>query len=206
MVRRITMNAPQTTLSLQEVARRLNYAGVPWAVFAGAAASVYGATRPLTDVDILIPAAYGGRAAALFPEGQAKRRDGGAVYIVQLPGVDLVAGLTWREGASTYAMDLDEQMAARLQHHEIAGVVVPVVPPEDNILLKALFGRGPEVGKHDWEDVQAMLAHLPALDWKYLRWRVDACGSGPRMGQAQERLEALWRQVGDKSPLRTDTE
>ena len=200
------MNAPQTTLSLQEVARRLNRAGVPWAVFAGAAASVYGATRPLTDVDILVTAAYGGRAAALFPEGQAKHREGGAVHIIQLPGFDLVAGLTWREGDSTYTMDLDEQMAARLQHHEITGVIVPVIPPEDNILLKALFGRGPEVGKHDWEDVQAMVAHLPALDWEYLRWRVDACGSGPRMGWALERLEALRRQVGAKSPLETDRE
>jgi len=35
---------------------------------------------------------------------------------------------------------------------------------ENNILLKAMWGRGPEVGKHDWEDVQAMMAHLPALD------------------------------------------
>jgi len=154
------MNAPQTILSLQEVARRLNRAGVPWAVFAGAAASVYGATRPLTDVDILIPAAYGGRAAALFPEGQANRREGGAVHIVQLPGFDLVAGLTWREGDSTYTMDLDEQMAA----------------------------------------------HLPALDWEYLQWRVDACGSGPRMGWALERVKALRRQVGAKSPLETDRE
>jgi hypothetical protein len=34
---------------------------------------------------------------------------------------------------------------------------VPVIPPEDNILLKALWGRGPEVGKHDWEDVREMM-------------------------------------------------
>jgi len=191
------MHTSHTILSLEEIARRLNHAGIPWAVFAGAAASVYGAARPLTDVDILMPAAYGGRAAALFPEGQAKRGEDGAVHVIQLPGFDLVAGLTWREGASTYTIDVDKQMAARLQHHEITGVVVPVIPPEDNVLLKALFGRGPEVGKHDWEDVQAMVAHLPALDWEYLRWRADACGAGLHMGKALERLEALRRQVGE---------
>jgi hypothetical protein len=68
---------------------------------------------------------------------------------------------------------------------------VPVIPPEDNILLKALWGRGPEMGKHDWEDVREMMAHLPTLDWQYLRWRADACGPLQRMEQVLERLEAL---------------
>jgi hypothetical protein len=90
-------------------------------------------------------------------------------------------------------MDLDDQMATRLQRHSISGVSVSVIPPEDNILLKALWGRGPEEGKHDWEDVEAMMAYLPALDWDYLNWRAGACGV-PR--QVVERLDALWRQAG----------
>jgi len=44
---------------LEEIAQRLDHAGITWAVFAGAAAAAYGATRPLTDVDILVPAAEG---------------------------------------------------------------------------------------------------------------------------------------------------
>ena len=177
------MNAPQTMLRLEEIARRLDRAGITWAVFAGAAASVYGSTRPLTDVDILVPSVEGDRVAALFPEAQVKRREDGAVQWVQLPGCDILAGLT--------IMDLDAQMAARLQRHTIAGIVVPVIPPEDNILLKAVWGRGAEVGKHDWEDVQAMMAHLPALDWEYLRWRADACAPRSRTEPVLERLESL---------------
>jgi hypothetical protein len=177
-----------SNLSLEEIARRLDGAGIAWAVFAGAAASAYGATRPLTDVDILIPAADGGRVAALFPEGHVKRGEDGAVQWVQLPGCDILAGLT--------LMDLDAQMAARLQRHTIASVVVPVIPPEDNILLKAVWGRGAEVGKHDWEDVQAMMAHLPALDWEYLRWRAGACAPRRRTEPVLERLERLWLQKG----------
>ena len=177
-----------SNLSLEEVARRLDGAGITWAVFAGAAASVYGATRPLTDVDILVPSVEGDRAAALFPEGHVKRGEDGSVQWVQLPGCDVLGGLT--------LMDLDAQMAARLQRHEIAGVVVPVIPPEDNILLKAVWGRGAEVGKHDWEDVQAMMAHLPALDWEYLRWRAGACAPRRSTESVLERLERLWRQKG----------
>jgi hypothetical protein len=173
-------------LSLEEVAQRLDRAGITWAIFAGAAAAVYGATCPVTDVDILIPTSEGERVAALFPEAHVTRQEDGSVRGIKLPGFDILAGLT--------TMDLDIQMAARLTHHEIAGVTMPVIPPEDNILLKAIWGRGPEEGKHDWEDVQAMMAHLPALNWDYLRWRANVCGPQQRE-QALNRLEELWRRL-----------
>jgi hypothetical protein len=185
------MNEPETTLSLEEVARRLNNAGIAWAVFAGAAASVYGADRPVTDVDILVPTAEGTRTASLFPEARVKRREDGPVEWIQLPGYDILAGLERCDAEVTYAVDLDAEMAARLTRHGVLGVSVPVIPAEDNILLKALWERGPEVGKHDWEDVQAMMAHLPTLDWAYLRWRADACAPRERMAQVLERLESL---------------
>lgn len=185
------MSKSPDNLTLQEVARRLNRAGVVWAVFAGAAAGVYGATRPLTDVDILVSAAEGERLADLFPEARVKRGPDGSVQIVQLPGFDLVAGLATGYADATFVMDIDRRMAARLRRHEIAGVTVPVIPPEDNILIKAIWRRGPAVGKHDWEDVQEMMAHLPTIDWTYLRWRADACGAGQRAHRALQLLETL---------------
>jgi hypothetical protein len=185
-----------TDLTLSEVARRLDSAGITWAVFAGAAAAVYGAARPLTDVDILIPAAEGERVAGLFPEAQVKRREDGTVHMLTLPDFDLVAGLMWREGGVDHPVDLDAEMAARLTHHEIAGVAVPVIPPEDNILIKAVWGRGPEVGKHDLEDVREMVDHLPALDWEYLHWRAGVFGAGQRVWQALDYLDALRRAGG----------
>jgi hypothetical protein len=179
------MNEPVKLLPLPEIARRLDGAGIAWAVFAGAAATVYGVTRPITDVDILIPAAEGARAAALFPEAQVIRLEDGAVWGLKLPGADLVAGLT--------TADLDAPMAARLTRHEIAGVSVPIIPPEDNILIKALWDRGPQEGKHDWEDVVAMMTYLPTLDWDYLRWRAAAGIPLPSREQVLRRLEDLWQ-------------
>jgi hypothetical protein len=177
----------EKTLSLGEVARQLNSAGITWAVFAGAAATAYGSIRPLTDIDILVPAAQGDRLADLFPKAQVTRKDDETVQGIQFASFDILAGLN--------VMDLDDRMAARLTRHEIAGVMVPVIPPEDNILLKAMWGRGPEVGKHDWEDVREMMVHLPTLDWEYLRWRASQCASPQRTGQLLERLETLWRQT-----------
>jgi hypothetical protein len=171
---------------LEHIARRLDQAGITWAIFAGAAAHVYGANRPLTDIDILIPSSKGEQLLALFPQAQVIRGPDDSVAGVQLPGFDILAGLN--------IMDLDAPMAVRLTHHEIAGVMVPVIPPEDNTLFKAILGRGPEVGKHDWEDIRAMLAHLPTLDWEYLRWRAGACGVEEQLLQRiQDEEQAIRR-------------
>jgi hypothetical protein len=168
---------------LREAAAKLDGAGMPWAVFAGAAASAYGADRPLTDVDILVPAAEGQRLMALFPGVEPIFYQRGMMAL-QMPGVDLLAGLG--------SVDLDGPMAARLTRHEIGGVQVPVIPPEDNILLKGMQGRGAEQGKHDWEDVEAMMAFVPSLDWEYLRWRVSTLDRPELAQQVMERLEELW--------------
>ena len=181
------------SLPLEEVARRLERAGVVWAVFAGAAAAAYGAERPLTDVDILVPLGEGTRVASLFPGAAVKRQEDGRVRSVKLPEVDIIVGLTMFEGEKAYDVDLDDEMAARRTLHEIAGIQMPVIPAEDNILLKALWGRGAEQGKHDWEDVRAMLAHVE-VDWAYLRWRAGTCGEIAGVRRALERLEGLTKE------------
>jgi hypothetical protein len=183
------MNRWIAGLTLADVARRLDRAGVVWAVFAGAAAGVYGADRPVTDVDILVSAADGGRVAALFPEGTVRRAEDGPVLGIQLPDFDVLAGLSQQSSDLSYEIDLDDEMAARRTRQEVFGVTVPIIPPEDNILLKAIWRRGPEQGKHDWRDVQAMLAHSPALDWDYLRWRINTCCSGRYLERLLQLLE-----------------
>jgi hypothetical protein len=175
---------------LGEIAAKLDGAGMQWAVFAGAAASVYGAERPVTDVDILVRAAEGNRLMALFPEAEMVSFQPGLMHL-KMPGVDLLAGLG--------EVDLDLRMAARVTRHEIGGVLVPVIPREDNILLKAMWGRGPREGKHDWEDVEAMMNSVPSLDWEYLRWRAGTLDK-PGLGwEILRRLEGLWlRRQGEE--------
>ncbi len=190
------MDSSDLAGSFEIFARRLDEAGIPWAVFAGAAAAVYGATWPLTDVDILVPMTEGERVAALFPDACVKMRKDGDVTGIQLPDIDILAGLMWSDARDRGVLDLDEQMVGRLIYHKVAGVMAPVIPLEDNILLKAVWGRGPEVGKHDWEDVQAMLDHVSALGWTYLRWRAQAYGPPEHVQSVLERIEALWRGPG----------
>jgi predicted nucleotidyltransferase len=173
----------QTGLSLADVAARLDESGIRWAVFAGAAAVAYGVDRAITDVDILVPSSEGERLAELFPEGEIERDEHGEVDGLRLDGFDIIAGLR--------LVDLDEQMAARLTQGQVGSVPVPLIPVEDNIALKATWGRGPEQGKHDWQDVEAMIAAVDRLDWGYLRWRLEQFHSQERAGRTLARLKAL---------------
>ncbi|MFN2183550.1 MAG: hypothetical protein ACK2UU_06140 [Anaerolineae bacterium] len=176
-------NESKALAHLHEVAATLDGAGMSWAVFAGAAASVYGADRPLTDLDILVPAREGERLKTLFPNSEVVFEHD--ILCLALPDVDLLAGLG--------TMDLDAEMAARVTHHEIGGIGVPVIPPEDNILLKAMMGRGADQGKHDWEDVEAMMAFVPSLDWAYLRWRAGMLDEVEKAQEVMGRLEQIWQ-------------
>ena len=176
-------NESKALAHLHEVAATLDGAGMSWAVFAGAAASVYGADRPLTDLDILVPAREGERLKTLFPNSEVVFEHD--ILCLALPDVDLLAGLG--------TMDLDAEMAARVTHHEIGGIGVPVIPPEDNILLKAMMGRGADQGKHDWEDVEAMMAFVPSLDWAYLRWRAGMLDEVEKAQGVLGRLEQIWQ-------------
>jgi hypothetical protein len=58
-----------------------------------------------------------------------------------------------------------------------------------------MWGRGAEEGKHDWADVEAMMAHLEKLDWHYLRWRAGRMPPRPRIEGVLQRLEQLWEKT-----------
>ena len=188
------MKTANEVLSLNIVAHTLNQADIKWAIFAGSAAIIYGADRPMRDIDILISSTDGARAAALFPGSMVCRRRDGSIEAIKLQDFDLIAGLS-----NGYKLDVDNEMLLRLRRAEINGVFVPVISPEDNILIKASWGRGPEVGKHDWQDVKAMLSSNRKLDWDYLCRRASV-GLDP--GQADEvlsRLEQLWRGIYEEA-------
>ncbi len=188
------MEQEQYWITFAEIASRLENDGIKWVVFAGAAATVYGAARPISDIDLLVEASAGGNLGDLFPEGKVCYRPDGSVEGVAIPCFDILVG--WRRG---YEIDVDDEMMSRRTHADIAGLIVPVIPVEDNILLKAIWGRGPELGKHDWEDVGAMMTGRTGLDWDYLHYRAHTGLKPERAQQILERLEQFWCELaGEK--------
>ncbi|MBN1887481.1 MAG: hypothetical protein JW850_05805 [Thermoflexales bacterium] len=89
-------SSSETTLSLEQVAHRLDNAVITWTVFAGAAVTAYGSSRPLTDVDILVPAAEGAHVVTFRPSNQPVRLNGSlGALAMQIEGGGL------RKGAKT---------------------------------------------------------------------------------------------------------
>ncbi|MBN1668175.1 MAG: nucleotidyltransferase [Anaerolineales bacterium] len=172
-------------LSISQVAQRLDQAAIPWGIFGSAAAVTYGLQRKPNDIDILIPVGMGAQAAAIFPEAQVECATWGAVNCLVLPGIEIIAGL------SLYChFELDPEMLARIRTVTMNGAHVKVISLEDNLALKAMLGRGAELGKRDWEDVAQMLQHVDRVDWEYLRWRLARC-EPQRQADLYHRILAL---------------
>ena len=153
---------------LSAVKDRLEEAGVEWVVFAGAAAHCYGSGREVTDIDILV------RAVDLE---KAK------VALKGIGGFDVVADLEIRTNQGICRFFMDNEMIERTRWMQLFGVMVPVVPVEDNIVFKAILQRGENQGKHDIDDIERMIKN-EKVDSEYLKKRI-------RKYQAEKRVKPL---------------
>jgi hypothetical protein len=176
---------------LREAAARLDASGLPWCVMAGAAATCYGVTRPITDIDILICSQETARILALFPDGQPQPTKHPGEYALDLGPLEIWWGTLRLKGAERLSdFTPDARLLQRVTRQHIAGVDVPIMPAEDVMIFKAVLQRGAEQHKHDLEDIQAMLAALgQRLDLVYMKERASACG-------ALERVEPCLHRFG----------
>jgi hypothetical protein len=184
------MEKSSTAQTLRLVAGRLDASGLPWCVMAGAAATCYGVTRPITDLDILICADAGQRILALFPEGQPKSIAYPGDHALDLGPVELWWGTLHLNGDGRfYPFAPDDQLIKRITRQPIAGMVVPIMPVEDILIFKAILQRGPQRGKHDLEDIQA-IAQTPGnrLDLDYMNERAVACAALERVAPCLRRF------------------
>ena len=151
--------------------RLLDPSGTTWAICAGAAAHVYGNRRPIQDVDILVGQ---GRLPEVVKLLQSQNRvvqfDGQRIL---WRGIKFFDDLTIRRPGAVYPFVFDSFMQTRLRRIPLLGSVVPVLPPEDIVLLKLAHDRGPEQGKHDRVDAQGVVRRQQ-LDLEYLRQREQA--------------------------------
>lgn len=177
-----------TAPKLAEITIKLNKSKIPWGIFAGAAALVYGSLRTLEDIDILIPSDAGELISEFFPKAELVYCQNQHISALHLPDIEIIAGLT-----KGIQLEMDAEMIARISRQKLLGVVVSVLSVEDNIVFKAVLGRGPEIGKHDWEDIAIMLKHNPTIDWAYLVWRLEKC-TGKNFSRIAARLDAMQAQ------------
>jgi predicted nucleotidyltransferase len=142
---------------------KLDRMNIVWAIFAGAAARVYGSTREITDIDILVKKNDMNKIeSTLGIEFHNNQASVGSVH--------LVSEVSCTKHGRTMRFFMDEEMEKRLAYKLLCGVEVSIIPLEDNIILKAVLSRGLDQGKYDLQDIADMRKNV--IDHEYLKKRI----------------------------------
>lgn len=131
--------------------------GVPYALAGGLAMAAYGLPRATIDVDVLVGVAEDG----LDRLRQAARKDGyiaGEADLLRMRNA-VIQRLHRRGGEGTSLTALDLLLAGSLPFHgvlercrtvRLEGRALPVVSPEDLVLMKISAGRPQDLADIEW--------------------------------------------------------
>lgn len=180
---------------IARVARDLATQAVPFAVFKGAALSLglyqQMAAREFNDIDVIVPVGEIARAEQVLvrrgyrpaiADPAFRRFFQGHQGQCAFAGPDGAAGvdLHWSFAGAFLPFPLDRRsLWSRLAGVTIAGVDVPVLQPEDVVLV--LAGHGTKEGWRSlmWlRDFAFAVDRWTELDWRDIHCRARMCGSG----------------------------
>lgn len=170
---------------LRRVTKILDSLAFPWAIYAGAAARVYGCERPVRDVDILVPGECKIAVSLTFHRTFGEQHlDFHTCKVraktMKLEKIEISTDPRITLSKRTYYFRLDSLMAKRVRRVRLFSVKVPVVSVEDNIVFKLLLQRGFDDRKFDLQDAKVML-FKNRIDLGYLMKRSEIIGATPRI-------------------------
>lgn len=162
----------QIRRALADTVGALRAADVEFLLMGGISTATLGRPRRTDDIDVFVrrdeaPRALDALAAAGFA---TELTDPDWIFKAVRHGV--LVDVIFR---STGGLHLDDEMLRRGREHAHMGVTVPVVSPEDLVVIKAVAAA--EHSPNHWYDALAVLARCE-IDWPYLVRR--ARQSGPR--------------------------
>jgi hypothetical protein len=151
---------------LDEAAVALGASGVPFAAMGGLASAMYGRQRWTHDADFFLRDRHDAATALrlLRRAGfETQQTDENWLYKGIKRGV--LVDLIFKAKGDIY---YDEEMIGRTQHREFKSRMLPVIPPEDLIVIKAIIHD--EATPRHWYDALGIVAGTE-IDWDYLLQR-----------------------------------
>jgi hypothetical protein len=135
---------------------------IPYAFIGGLASAIYGRPRWSYDIDVFVRQEDAAEALRLLGKAgfATDRFDERWIYKAFSDGV--LVDVIFRAMSEIY---FDQEMIDRTSWHEFRGVRVPVIAPEDLVVIKATVNS--EGRPHHWYDALGVLIRTP-LDWEYL--------------------------------------
>jgi len=174
---------------LQYVLERLGETTIRYGLYSGAHVSIITGSRVFTDVDLLVHDEDLAMLRETFPS--AKRTDRGhgiCLYVGDGELIEFIGRGDLIKDGIKYPFRLTQLALTRLTTYTTTLAKITVVDPVDTMVLKSVLGRGEDQGKHDLEDMAALLARVD-IDERYLNARLDEV-------RAREVTRQTWRRFG----------
>lgn len=150
---------------LKETVETLHKGRVPFALIGGIAVSSFGRPRWTHDIDVLIRPHDADRALNLLKQRGFRTERTDPSWLFKAFNRDVMVDLIFYCTGGFY---FEPEMMERAVWRELFGSRMPVLAPEDLLLLKAAVHD--EIGPRHWHDALGILART-RLDWDYLLHR-----------------------------------
>jgi predicted nucleotidyltransferase len=137
-------------------------AEVSFGVIGGVASAAYGRPRWTKDIDVFCRAEDADRVLELLAGRSFDVERTNPMWIYKAFRDDVQIDVIFKVRSEVY---FDQPMAERVRPMEVDGVVVPVLAPEDIVVMKAMAVD--EESPWHWYDALGILAAVD-LDWEYL--------------------------------------
>jgi predicted nucleotidyltransferase len=140
--------------------------GVPYAIMGGIAASALGRDRWTHDVDLFVRRQDARPLLRRYAEAGFDVEERDEAWLYKAWRDQVMVDLIFEVGAGvTEPIDFDEEMRARVREVTFEGVRMPVLSPEDLVVIKALVHK--EHRARHWFDALGLI-RAGGLDWEYL--------------------------------------
>jgi predicted nucleotidyltransferase len=147
---------------LRETADIFRRSRIPHLFMGGVASAALGRPRWTHDIDLFVGPEDARRTLALLAEHGFETQETDPEWLFKALKEDVLVDVIF---LSDGRVSLDEEMAARARWAVVQGIRLPVIGPEDLIVIKALVHK--ERSPRHWFDALALLRR-DDLDWEYL--------------------------------------
>jgi hypothetical protein len=137
-------------------------ANIPFALIGGVAASGLGRPRSTHDIDIFVSPEHAEATLQVLGKKGFRTEKFDIEWLFKAFKEDILIDIIFKSEGEMY---FDEEVRAKRKWIEYHGRQIPVVSPEDLIIIKCAVHY--EGGPHHWHDALAILANAQ-IDWDYL--------------------------------------
>jgi predicted nucleotidyltransferase len=162
----------QIQVTLAEAIAALRQAGIEFVLIGGMSTAAFARPRVTDDIDVFVRPDAAQRTLQVLAGAGFRTEETDPHWIFKAFKHGVLVDVIFRSTGDLY---LDDEMVRRADDQEHLGVSVPLVSPEDLLVIKAVAAN--EDSPQHWHDALAVIARCE-IDWRYLLLR--ARQAGPR--------------------------